>query len=86
MTAEQITAAIAIKQTRLAEYMEQEHKMLTDGVQSYGLGTRNIQRYSMTLPQVREAIEKLEKEISGLNKNLSGNGSRAARGVVPMDI
>lgn len=29
---------------RLKMYLDQEQKMLTGGVQAYGLGTRNLQR------------------------------------------
>lgn len=87
MTSEQITAAIAEKQSRLAAYRARELVMLSpDGVKSYGLGTRNIQRYDTNLSDIQKMIKTLENEISGLEGMQSGTGRRAARGVVPMDI
>ena len=71
------------KKTRLALYYKQEEKMLTDGVQSYGIGSRNLTRYNTDLAQVRTAIEKLEGEIKELEGGISGTKSRKAVGVIP---
>ena len=71
------------KKTRLALYYKQEEKMLTDGVQSYGIGSRNLTRYNTDLAQVRTAIEKLEGEIKELEGWISGTKSRKAVGVIP---
>ena len=71
------------KKTRLALYYKQEEKMLTDGVQSYGIGSRNLTRYNTDLAQVRTAIEKLEGEIKELEGLISGTKSRKAVGVIP---
>ena len=71
------------KKTRLALYYKQEEKMLTDGVQSYGIGSRNLTRYHTDLAQVRTAIEKLEGEIKELEGLISGTKSRKAVGVIP---
>lgn len=74
---------LEIKKTRLALYYKQEEKMLTDGVQSYGIGSRNLTRYNTDLAQVRTAIEKLEGEIKELEGLISGTKSRKAVGVIP---
>ena len=71
------------KKTRLALYYKQEEKMLTNGVQSYGIGSRNLTRYNTDLAQVRTAIEKLEGEIKELEGLISGTKSRKAVGVIP---
>ncbi len=71
------------KKTRLALYYKQEEKMLTDGVQSYGIGSRNLTRYNTDLAQVRTAIEKLEGEIKELEGLISGTKSRKVVGVIP---
>ena len=71
------------KKTRLALYYKQEEKMLTDGIQSYGIGSRNLTRYNTDLAQVRTAIEKLEGEIKELEGLISGTKSRKAVGVIP---
>lgn len=74
---------LEIKKTRLALYYKQEEKMLTDGVQSYGIGSRNLTRYNTDLAQVRTAIEKLEGEIKELEGLISGTKSRKVVGVIP---
>ena len=74
---------LEIKKNRLALYYKQEEKMLTDGVQSYGIGSRNLTRYNTDLTQIRTAIEKLEGEIKELEGLISGTKSRKAVGVIP---
>ena len=74
---------LEIKKTRLTLYYKQEEKMLTDGVQSYGIGSRNLTRYNTDLAQVRTAIEKLEGEIKELEGLISGTKSRKVVGVIP---
>jgi septal ring factor EnvC (AmiA/AmiB activator) len=59
--------------------------MLTGGVQSYGIGSRNLTRYQTDLSNIRAAITDLEKEIEQLENQLSGRASRRAIGVVPRD-
>lgn len=73
------------KQTRLSAYLDRETEMLTGGVQSYGIGSRNLTRYQTDLANIRAAIKELEKEIDQLEKQLSGRSSRRAIGVVPRD-
>ena len=55
--------------------------MLSGGVQSYGIGTRNATRYQTDLSAIRNAIKEMEDEIAAL-KNKS---QRRAVGVVPRD-
>ena len=74
---------LEIKKNRLALYYKQEEKMLTDGVQSYGVGSRSLTRYNTDLAQIREAINKLEEEIEELEGLLSGNKSRKCVGIIP---
>lgn len=66
---------------RLELYKDREKVMLTGGVQSYGIGTRNATRYNTDLAEIRRAIKDLEGEIS----ELSGRTRRKAVGVVPHD-
>ena len=73
------------KQTRLSAYLDRETEMLTGGVQSYGIGSRNLTRYQTDLANIRAAIKELEKEIDQLEKQLSGRSIRRAIGVVPRD-
>ncbi len=80
----QITATITQKQTRLTAYLNHEAYMLsTDGVQSYGIGTKNLRRYDTELSQVRAAIDQLEKDIRELNRQLAGVKSHKAVAGVP---
>ena len=59
--------------------------MLTDGVKSYGLGTRNLQRYDTALKDVQEMIKRLTEEIAADEAVLNGTGARKAVAVVPSD-
>ena len=59
-------------------------ELLSGGVKSYGIGSRNLTRFD--IPVLEETIEKLEKEIDELESLLSGGNRRKAVGVVPRDI
>lgn len=80
-----IKQKLADKKERLAAYRDREMEMLTGGVQSYGIGSRNLTRYQTDLSNVREAIKELEKEIDTLEAMLSGRARRRAVGVTPRD-
>ncbi len=80
---EKYQAELEIKQRRLDLYYKQEEKMLTDGVQSYGLGSRSLTRYHAELADIRSAIEKLEDEIRELKGLVSGTKSRKVKSVIP---
>ena len=74
------------KKKRLNMYLSKEEYMLSkDGVQSYGIGTRNAARYDLDLAEIRKAIEKLEKEIEELEGLESGKKPRKIVGVVIRD-
>ncbi len=71
---------------RLRMYLEKEAYMLSkDGIQSYGMGTRNAARYDLDLAEIRKAIEKLEKEIEELEGLEEGKKPRKIVGVVIRD-
>lgn len=80
---EKYKAELEKKQARLELYYAQEEKMLTGGVQSYGLGSRNVAKYNTELAQIRTAIKELEAEIEELEGLISGKKSRRCVGVVP---
>lgn len=84
-TKETITADLESARSRLALYLKREAEMLSGGVQSYGIGSRNLTRYNTDLSAIREAINQLKKEIAELETELSGNKPRKAIGVVPRD-
>lgn len=73
------------KQERLALYLKRESEMLSGGVQSYGIGSRNLTRYNTDLGAIRAAIKELENEIEILERELHGRRPRKAVGVVPRD-
>lgn len=81
MTQQQKTAKIADLTERLQLYKEREKVMLSGGVQSYGVGSRNATRYNTDLAEIRRAIKELENEIS----ELSSATKRKAVGVIPRD-
>lgn len=80
-----IKEKIEIEKRRLDAYLDREQEMLTGGVQSYGIGSRNLSRYQTDLSNVRAAISEIRKEIERLEGQLAGRASRRALGVVPRD-
>ena len=62
-------------------YKDREKVMLTGGVQSYGVGSRNATRYNTDLAEVRRAINELQEQID----TLSSASPRKAMGVIPRD-
>lgn len=74
------------KKERLELYYEREKLMLSPkGIQSYGTGSRNIERYNTELSKVQEAIKVLENEIEELETVLEGKSTRKAAAVVICD-
>ena len=82
---ESIQADLETKRRRLENYYKREEEMLTGGVQSYGIGSRNLAKYNTDLGAIRAAIKELEGEIAALEGALSGQRPRRALGVVPRD-
>ena len=74
-TREQIEYQLSIKRNRLELYLKREAEMLDGGVQSYGIGSRNLARYNTDL----------EADIEALEAALNGEKPRKAVGVVPRD-
>lgn len=84
-TKETIAAELTSARSRLTLYLNREAEMLSGGVQSYGIGSRNIARYNTDLSAIRQAIKELKQEIAELESELSGGKKRRAIGVVPRD-
>ena len=73
-------------QIRLELYLSREQEMLDSrGVQSYSIGSRNLQRYQTPLTAIQDEIERLRKRKAELEAELSGKTVRRAVGVVPRD-
>ncbi len=57
------------KKRRLGFYYAKEEQMLSpDGVQSYGIGTRNVERYNTDLSKIQAQIKALETEIAEMER------------------
>ena len=80
-----IEAELTAKRNRLELYLKREAEMLDGGVQSYGIGSRNLARYNTDLSQIRAAIKQLEADIEALEAALNGEKPRKAVGEVPRD-
>lgn len=76
---------LATLRERLKAYQDRELEMLRGGVQSYGIGSRNVTRYGIDLGTLRDTIKALEQEIAELEAALCGRGVRKAVGVIPRD-
>ncbi len=86
MTRTEITVKLNMKRERLQMYLEREKYMLSPGaVQSYGIGSRNLQRYSTDLDDIQAMIKRLEDEIAELEALADGQRPRRSVGVVPRD-
>lgn len=85
MSKESIQQKISEKKQRRAAYLDREMEMLKGGVQSYGIGSRNLSRYQTDLSNIRAAIKELEEEIAILEGKLAGKSARKAVGVIPRD-
>lgn len=81
MTKKEKEAKIESLKERLQLYKDREKVMLTDGVQSYGVGSRNATRYNTDLAEIRRAISALQEEID----ELSSLTRRKAVSVIPRD-
>lgn len=82
---ERLKIELQEKRDRRSLYLEREKTMLTGGVQSYGIGTRNLSRYNTDLAQIRAAIKELTAEIDELEGLLSGEPARKRVGLVFRD-
>ena len=73
---ERLATELQEKRERRQLYFDREKVMLTGGVQSYGVGSRNLARYNTDLAQIRAAIKELSTEISELEGLLNGDPTR----------
>lgn len=79
---ERLTAELEEKRERRKLYLDREKVMLTGGVQSYGIGSRNLARYNTDLATIRETIKELSTEINELEAMLNNEPSRKRVGLV----
>lgn len=84
MTSKQeLQSRLEFRQAALDEARAAYLALLRGQVQSYAIGSRNLTR--LDLGELKETIEKLEKEVAGLQSELSGGKRRKAVGVVIRD-
>lgn len=79
---ERLQAELTEKIERRKLYLDRERVMLTGGVQSYGIGSRNLARYNTDLATIRSAIKQLSDEIEEIEGLLEGAASRKRVGLV----
>lgn len=74
-----------VYQKRYEAYLQKEADILAGGVQSYGIGSRNLARYNADLAEVRKAIAALEQALEEIDAQLVGGLRRKSVGVVYRD-
>lgn len=84
-TMKMIEKEITLTRRRLDLYLKREEEMLSDGVQLYTIGSRNLQHYQTTLSSVQAEIDRLQKKLGQLEAELNGGNARRAVGIVPRD-
>lgn len=82
---QRLREALAEKKERRQLYLDREKVMLTGGVQSYGIGSRNLARYNINLAQIRAVIKELTSEIEELEALLDEEPARKRVGLVFRD-
>ncbi|MFR7893417.1 MAG: hypothetical protein ACLU38_04365 [Dysosmobacter sp.] len=85
-TREQIEYQLSIKRNRLELYLKREAEMLDGGVQSYGIGSRNLAATTPTSDPSGPPSKQLEADIEALEAALNAARSREKLwGVAPRD-
>lgn len=74
-----------VYEKRYEAYLQKEADILAGGVQSYGIGSRNLARYNADLAEVRKAIAALEQALEEIDARLAGGSRRKSVGVVYRD-
>lgn len=74
-----------VYEKRYEAYLQKEADILAGGVQSYGIGSRNLARYNADLAEVRKAIAALEQALEEIDSQLAGGTRRKSVGVVYRD-
>ena len=74
---------LEFRQAALAAARAAYLALLNGQVKSYAIGSRNLTR--LDLPQLKQEINDLEREIAELEARQSGGGKRKAVGVVIRD-
>lgn len=81
----ELRARLEFRRAALEEARKAYLALLTGQAQSYTIGSRTIQKFQ--LPQLKDEIEDLEKEVDALEEQLNGQRKpRKAVGVVPRDF
>lgn len=79
----EIRARLEFRKTALTQLREAYLSLLDGGVKSYSIANRQLTR--LDLPDLKKAIEDMEKEIDELEALLQGRKSRRAFAVIPTD-
>jgi hypothetical protein len=80
---EMIQERLEFKRKALEQARAAYLALLSGGVKSYAIGSKNVTR--LDLPQLEQTIAKLEKEVELIEREQTGGKRRRAMGVVPRD-
>jgi len=84
MKIEIIRKRLAMKEEQLEKAYEAYTALLSGGVKSYAIGSRNLTK--IDLPQLEDSIKKLEDDVKALECLLGGQSPRKAVRVIPRDL
>lgn len=79
----ELKARLEFRQEALTEARAAYVALLNGQVQSYSIGSRSLTRFD--LPKLWEMILEMEKEVDGLEAQVSGGKRRRAVSVLPRD-
>lgn len=80
---EELKQRLEFRRKALKEARDAYIALLSGGVKSYAIGSRNLTR--LDLPDLMDNISKLEKEVDALEALLAGGKRRKAVGIIPRD-
>lgn len=79
----ELNVRLEFRRAALTELRKAHLALVSGQVQSYSIGSRILTK--LNLPELKDEIDDMEKEVDELTSVLNGGGRRKAVGVIPRD-